>query len=173
MNVAIQYELQNQYQTHQRLSLNIRPNISRYDANTDGRYEENDVGGISERSTFADFFAFFAIFLATFFSAFAAIFSSFFGLTIDPSVVPFSLPHPSTHCLPNPSASECLSGFAAAPSAAWRCWPRCAGLFYRRNNSINVERDVRVPCGGKWPSSLLSRAPCLLAATLSHNSIPQ
>jgi hypothetical protein len=92
MNVAIQYELQNQYQTHQRLSLNIRPNISRYDANTDGRYEENDVGGISERSTFADFFAFFAIFLAAFFSVFAAIFASFFGLTINPSAsIPVNL----------------------------------------------------------------------------------
>jgi hypothetical protein len=91
MNVAIQYELQNQYKTHQRLSLNIRPNISHNDAKTAGRYEENDVGGISERSTFADFFAFFATFLAAFFSAFAAIFASFFGLTIVSSVRPLNL----------------------------------------------------------------------------------
>jgi hypothetical protein len=61
-------------------------------ANTDGRYEENDVGGISERSTFADFFAFFAIFLAAFFSVFAAIFASFFGSTINPSAsIPVNL----------------------------------------------------------------------------------
>jgi hypothetical protein len=30
VNVAIQNELQNQYKAHQRLSLNIRPNASRY-----------------------------------------------------------------------------------------------------------------------------------------------
>jgi|HubBroStandDraft_6_1064221.scaffolds.fasta_scaffold3895417_1 hypothetical protein len=90
MNVAIQYELQNQYQTHQHLSLNT--NISRYDANTDGRYEENDVGGISERSTFGDFLTFFAIFLTAFFSALARIFASFFGLTINPSAsIPVTL----------------------------------------------------------------------------------
>jgi hypothetical protein len=56
------------------------------------RYEENDVGGISERSTFGDFLTFFAIFLTAFFSALARIFASFFGLTINPSAsIPVTL----------------------------------------------------------------------------------
>lgn len=67
-----------------------------------GHEENEEVGGISDRSTFIlDLFAFLADFLAAFFSAFSAIFNNLFFLGIHRSIPvrptkPPALPHALT-----------------------------------------------------------------------------